>query len=88
MMISLSEARAVLGLTVHHDPRVAKAERPRETRRRWIAGLAITLTTIISYMAFWHLAPVATFLIGCAALVACVIAFWIAGGARDRPSGK
>jgi hypothetical protein len=47
-----------------------------KTNRKWISGLAVTLTTIIAYMAFWRLAPVATFIIGCAALMASVIAAW------------
>jgi len=36
-------------------------------------GLAAILATVVSYMAFWRLAPIATFVIGCVAL-ACLIA--------------
>ncbi len=54
-----------------------------ESRRRWLSGLAITLTTIVSYLAFWRLAPGTTFIVGCAALLACLIALWVAGKPQD-----
>lgn len=53
-----------------------------ETRRQWISGLVITLTVIVSYLGFWHLAPGITFAIACVALAICIITMWIAG--RDR----
>ena len=55
-----------------------------ESTRQWIAGLAVTLTTIIAYLAFWRLAPVPTFVVGCVALVAMVIGAWIYGGRVTR----
>lgn len=51
----------------------------RDSRRAWLSGLAITLTTIVSYLAFWRLSPGATFVIGGTALVALIIFLWRAG---------
>jgi hypothetical protein len=59
---------------------MSKEVRQVESRRRWLSGLAVTLTTIVSYLAFWHLSPGVTFIIGCAAFVACVVTLWVAGG--------
>lgn len=53
--------------------------KPRLSGRKWASGLAVTLTTIIAYMAFWRLAPVITFAIGCLSLIALVVAGWIMG---------
>ncbi|MHA3840620.1 hypothetical protein ACX0GZ_05300 [Sphingomonas aestuarii] len=52
---------------------------PKESTRRWLAGLAITLTTVIALFGFWRLSPGLTFLIACVALVGLIISFWIAG---------
>lgn len=54
-------------------------KRPTTSFRGWISGLAVTLTTIVAYLAFWHLAPLTTFAIGCIALVGLVIAGWVYG---------
>ena len=51
----------------------------RETRRTWFAGIAVTLTTIVSYMAFWSLSPIATLLIGLIALLGMVFTAWLYG---------
>lgn len=56
--------------------------RPLESRRAWLSGLAVIITTIVSYMAFWRLAPGITFIVGCVALVTMLVAAWIAGGER------
>lgn len=56
---------------------------PRETTRKWLSGLAITLTTIIAYLAFWHLSPGVTFLVGAAALVVLVMLIWRSGADTD-----
>jgi hypothetical protein len=53
---------------------------PKKSTRAWISGLAVTLTTIVSYLAFWRLAPGTTFIIGCVALLGAVVAAWIYGG--------
>lgn len=57
----------------------------RDSRRRWLSGLAVTLTTIVAYLAFWRLSPVVTFVVGCFALVGVVIAGWIYGK-DDNPT--
>lgn len=69
---------------------MAKLHRPQPHVgfRAWIAGLLVTLTTIVVYMAFWRIAPVPTFLIGCAALVAMLIAAWWFGEEVNRPSDR
>ncbi|MDR6850374.1 hypothetical protein [Sphingomonas sp. BE137] len=55
----------------------------------WRTGLAITLTTIVSFQAFWRLSPGVTFAIGCCALVGLLTAIWIAGEpARDPTLGQ
>lgn len=54
-----------------------------ERRRRWVSGLAVTLCTIVAYLAFWHLAPVATFVIGTIALFGMAVFGWIMGGRSD-----
>ena len=50
-----------------------------QSTRAWLSGLAITLTTIVTYMAFWRLAPTVTFVIGCVSLLAFAMALWVAG---------
>ena len=64
-----------------------KARMRKASCRAWLSGLAVTLTTIIAYLAFWRLAPVPTFIIGCVALIAMLIAAWIAGG-TDKPTRR
>ena len=59
---------------------MSRQDRPVESRRQWLAGLAITLTTIVSYLTFWHLAPGVTFAVGGVALLAMIVAIWVAGG--------
>jgi hypothetical protein len=59
-----------------------------QSTRTWISGLAITLTTIVTYMAFWRLAPTVTFVIGCASLVAFAIALWVAGGSIKKDQSE
>ncbi len=44
-----------------------------ESKRRWVSALTVTVSAVISYMAFWHLWPVATFAIGCVAALALVV---------------
>ncbi len=64
---------------------------PRESTRAWLSGLAVTLTTIVSYLAFWRLAPGTTFVVGCVALAGMIAAAWIYGGeklANRRQSEK
>ena len=57
-----------------------------KSRRAWISGLAVTIATAVSYMAFWRLAPGTTFIIGAVALVALVIAGWMLGAeTTQRP---
>lgn len=57
-----------------------------KSRKAWISGLAVTIATIVSYMAFWRLAPGTTFIIGAVALVVLVIAGWILGAeSTQRP---
>lgn len=58
------------------------------SRRSWLAGLAITLTTIVSYLAFWHLAPGTTFIVGCVALLGLLIAAWVMGKETTQRPGK
>jgi type II secretory pathway component PulM len=58
--------------------RVASALKDSQgSRRTWLSGLAVTLTTIVAYLAFWRLAPGTTFIVGCIALVCLVIAGWV-----------
>lgn len=54
----------------------------RGSRRAWLSGLAVTLTTIISYMAFWRLSPGVTFIVGCLALLGLIVAGWVLGGSE------
>ena len=61
---------------------------PRVSVRAWISGLLVTLTTIVAYMAFWRIAPVPTFLIGCAALVALLVVAWWYGKEISGPPGR
>lgn len=51
----------------------------KDSIRTWVSGLAVTLTTIVAYLAFWRLAPGLTFIIGCAALLGLLVAAWVAG---------
>lgn len=57
----------------------------RGTTRTWLSGLAITLTTIVAYLAFWRLAPGTTFIVGCLALLGIVIAGWVYGREDEKP---
>lgn len=47
--------------------------------RRWLSGLAITVTCLVGLFGFWRLSPGLTFIIACAALIGCGAAFWVAG---------
>lgn len=70
--------------------RQRRPTRARRSRRAWLSGLAVTLTTIISYMAFWRLSPGVTFIVGCLALVGLTVAGWVLGGSEpaSRPVAK
>lgn len=52
---------------------------PRESTRVWLTGLAVTLTTIVSYLAFWRLSPGSTFVVGIIALLGLIISAWYYG---------
>jgi divalent metal cation (Fe/Co/Zn/Cd) transporter len=56
-------------------------DRPKkaETSRDWLAGLAVTITTLVCLFGFWRLAPGTTFIVAIIALAAMIISFWIAG---------
>jgi len=56
-------------------------DRPKkaETGRDWLAGLAVTITTLVCLFGFWRLAPGTTFIIAVIALVAMIVSFWVAG---------
>jgi hypothetical protein len=60
----------------------------RESTRAWLSGLAVTLTTIVSYLAFWWLSPGVTLIVGCIAFIALLVAAWVYGRETTRPSGK
>lgn len=60
----------------------------QDSRRRWLSGLAVTLTTVIAYLAFWRIAPGTTFIIGCLALVGVVVAGWIHGKEERAPTRR
>lgn len=60
----------------------------KDSTRAWVAGLAVTLTTIVAYLAFWHLAPGLTFIIGCVSLAALLVAGWVLGGEVTQKSEK
>ena len=49
------------------------------TGRSWLAGLAVTITTLVCLFGFWRLAPGTTFVIAALALVGMIVSFWIAG---------
>lgn len=65
---------------VHQDRRAIPQKPPSEDTRKWLSGLAITVTALLGLFGFWHLAPGATFAVACLAIVALVISFWFAGG--------
>lgn len=56
----------------------------KESTRAWLSGLAITITALVGLFGFWHLAPGATFIVACLAIVGLVISFWVAGGPTNR----
>lgn len=60
----------------------------RESRRVWISGLLVTLTTIVAYLAFWHLAPIPTFVVGCVALIGMLFASWWFGRKANEHQEK
>lgn len=64
-----------------------KASMRKDSRRSWLSGLAVTLTTIVAYLAFWRLSPGVTFVVGCAALLGLVVAGWVLGSV-SRQSEK
>ncbi len=55
---------------------MAKGLDNQEPIRTWLSGLAVTATTIVAYFAFWHLAPVTTFLVGLLSLFALISLSW------------
>ena len=66
----------------HMDKPVSSRKRPVETTRRWISGLAITLTTLIALFGFWRLSPGVTLVIATIALVVLGAILWFE---RDKP---
>jgi hypothetical protein len=48
----------------------------RESRRQWIAGLAITLTALVCLFGFWRLSPGTTFVVSLIALAGLIFFFW------------
>lgn len=70
------------------DFAVGKRVSNQESFRTWLSGLAITLTTIVAYFAFWHLAPVTTFLIGCSALIGLIVLSWYYGRSSRKRREK
>lgn len=52
---------------------------PPESKRTWLSGLAIIVTTLVSLYGFWRISPGVTFFIAVGALVCLVAALWIAG---------
>jgi hypothetical protein len=44
-----------------------------EAWRTWLSGLVVSVSAVVAYMAFWHLAPVVTFSVGCITLVALIL---------------
>ncbi|WP_375187726.1 hypothetical protein [Sphingobium yanoikuyae] len=64
-------------------------ERPlKRSTKAWLSGLAVTLTTIVAYMAFWRLSPVITFIVGCISLISMTVAAWVLGKDVNPPPGK
>jgi hypothetical protein len=57
------------------------------SKRAWLSGLPVTFTTIVAYLAFWRIWPIATFLIGCAALVGLLVFFWTVGRRKCLSQG-
>jgi hypothetical protein len=66
------------------EGKMSSKQRSREPTRQWLAGLAITICALIGLFGFWRLAPGATFIIACLALVGMVISFWFAGRDANR----
>ena len=62
----------------------------RETLRTWLSGLAVSLTAIVAYFAFWRLSPGITFAVGCFSLAALIALAWYYGRETrlDRELGK
>jgi hypothetical protein len=77
-----------MGLLVYSIMGHQKKSKAGQSTRAWLAGLAVTLTTIIAYMAFWHLWPIATFVIGCLAFVGLLFAGWWLGAETNQSRGK
>lgn len=50
-----------------------------QTGRSWLAGLAVTITTLVCLFGFWRLAPGTTFFVATLALIGIIVSFWIAG---------
>lgn len=50
-----------------------------ESKRKWLSGLAVTLTTLVCLFGFWRLSPGITFVVAAVAFVVLVAALWIAG---------
>ena len=74
--------------TVRTDSKMIDSPPPPQRGHRWLSGLAVTLTTIVAYLAFWRLAPVPTFVIGCAALVGMLVSAWVFGRKANGPLEK
>lgn len=59
-----------------------------QSTRAWLSGLAVTIATIVSYLAFARLSPGITFVVGCVALVGLVVTGWVLGRASDSNPRK
>lgn len=58
-------------------------QRKPESKRAWLSGLAIILTTLICLLGFWRLSPGITFVIASVAFLGLVAALWLAGKEAD-----
>lgn len=45
-----------------------------ESNRRWLAAFTVAVSAVVSYMAFWHISPLVTFVIGCLAAFVLICA--------------
>lgn len=51
--------------------------KPPETKRAWLSGLAITVTTLVGLFGFWHLSPGLTYIVACIALVGLIASIFL-----------
>ncbi len=63
---------------------MSRPEREVQTARQWLSGLAVTLTTIVSYIGFARISVKWTLVVAICIIIGLLTFLWIMGGRKER----